>query len=163
MARLNQFYKGEDIKITINYDADAGFAEYDAQGNPLYDEQGNPIQLNFCLLVYPDTLDLTNATNRADKIARINTNDDYDTINNDSEREISETPYWRQNVDSESGIPISVTFVIPYGKTKTLDSGDYTIELVYGNDDARKILRQNRSFTLVDSAGEYVENIVPQP
>lgn len=138
MARLNQFYKGEDIKITINYDADAGFVE-PAEG-----------QLNFCLLVYPDTLDLTIETNRNDKIARIERSNNAQS---------ADTPYWVQV--REQSEDIGITFVIPYGKTMTLDSGDYTIELVYGDDISRKILRQNRSFTLVDSAGEYVESIVP--
>ena len=130
MESNKQFFKGENIEITAMFDTDAGFTSLSI----------------YTLLVYPDTLDLSDSTNRTNKMV---------TIKHTDTTESTTAGYHKTATTS------GVTFVIPFGKTNDLNAGDYTIELVFGdvennNTTERHISRQNKAFTLVDSAGEYL-------
>lgn len=126
MANLNQFYKGEAIKITVADDegsALVGEYTYDGvKGN----HSDNPDTDKFAgLRAYPDDLNLENGD--VNKIKPFKT--------------------------ASSGEGAGILFIIDGDVSKTMEEGQYTVELIYGeNDAARTIVKTNHAFTLVGSA-----------
>lgn len=113
MANLRQFSKGEDIKITITPDSGVTISVSEAK-----------------VVVYPDSLDLSNESSSSSKIK------EYGLT-------LSNSVY---------------TATIPKADTSSdnMPAGDYTIELKYGSSEV-SIVRQNHAFTLVES-GYNVKN-----
>lgn len=133
MAELNQYFKGEDIGIEITGDSTFDVSEAYA---------GN---VTFTLMIYPNNLDLSIEDNRA-KVVEVKSTDRQMAPENDH-------TYVVFSEDHNS-----VECIIPWKITKTLDAGDYTVELVWGSGYGRVIFRQNSMLTVVDSGGEYVNN-----
>ena len=126
MANLNQFYKGEAIKITVADDeGNVLVGEYSSDG-----EKGNhstsPDTYKFAgLRAYPDDLNLENGD--VNKIKPFKT--------------------------ASSGEGSGILFTIDGSESKNMEEGQYTVELIYGEDDAsRTIVKTNHAFTLVGSA-----------
>lgn len=124
MANLNQFYKGEAIKITVADDeGNALVGEYNSTGvkgaynGSTYKYAG--------LRAYPDYLNLENG-------------------------EPSKIKPFKPDI-SESGA--GKVFSIAGDVSMTMEEGQYTVELIYGTgDNNRTIVKTNHAFTLVGSA-----------
>lgn len=126
MANLNQFYKGEAIKITVADDEGSALVgEYDSNGGK-GNHSTSPDTYKFAgLRAYPDDLNLENG--------------DVNKIK----------PFKTASTGEGSGI----LFIIDGSESKGMAEGQYTVELIYGEDDAnRTIVKTNHAFTLVDSA-----------
>lgn len=126
MANLNQFYKGEAIKITVADDEGRALVgEYNSSG-----EKGNysefPDIFKFAgLRAYPDDLNLDNGDSSKIK------------------------PFKPDTSDSGAGKVFSIAGDV----SKTMEEGQYTVELIYGQgDNNRTIVKTNHAFTLVGSA-----------
>lgn len=124
MANLNQFYKGEAIKITVADDeGNALVGEYSSTGvKGTYD--GSTYKYAG-LRAYPDDLNLENGESTKIKPFK----------------------------PATSGNGAGKVFSIAGDVSKTMEEGQYTVELIYGtgNDD-RTIVKTNHAFTLVGSA-----------
>ena len=124
MANINQFYKGEAIQITVADDeGNALVGEYNYLGSK--GTYDGSTYKYAGLMAYPDNLDLDNGS--SDKIK----------------------PF---KVES-SGDGAGKVFHISGSVSKTMDEGQYTLELVYGkNDDSRIIVKTNNAFIIIGSA-----------
>lgn len=126
MANLNQFYKGEAIKITVaDDDGNALVGEYNSTGDK-GNHSENPDTYKYAgLRAYPDDLNLENGESTKIKPFK----------------------------PATSGDGAGKVFSIAGDVSKTMEEGQYTVELIYGtgNDD-RTIVKTNHAFTLVGSA-----------
>lgn len=124
MANLNQFYKGEAITVTVkDDDGNALVGEYNSTG--VKGTYDGSTYKYAGLRAYPDDLNLENGESSKIK------------------------PFKPDTSDSGAGKVFSIAGDV----SKTMDEGQYTVELIYGTgDDNRTIVKTNHAFTLVGSA-----------
>jgi len=123
IQQLNHF-KGETI--TFRFSGDETYV-FNGTGNQPFE-----------VYIYLDGLDVSDSSNLS-KIIRVQSTDDT----------VSTTAGYVQAVQDENAVDI----IIPYGVSKDMDAGNYTIELRYG-DDIRSVVVRNNAFTLVDAASQ---------
>lgn len=111
----NQFYRGEDIIITVAPDENEVFTTSTPSA----------------ALVYPDGLDKS-AEDASSHIVRANRSTSGD----------------------------NTVFTIPYGDTLAMELGDYTVEIIFGDENGRTIAVHRSAFELKRSAQE-VMNVTP--
>lgn len=115
MANLNQFYKGEVIKVTVT-DEDGGILSGQYNGDGEIDLTSGEYA---GLRAYPDDLNLENGNEN--NIKPFSTDD-------------------------------GVVFSLTGEDSLQMVDGQYTLELIYGGEDDRVIVKTPHAFTLVGSA-----------
>lgn len=135
ITKLNN-YRGETI--TLSWKGDDTYT-FPSDGS-----------VSFKTLVYPDGMDMSVLQNRQEFLREIDSRDVKTGQSAPTPQYGDGYVYYDENVEN------TVFCVIPWEKTVDMKTGQYTVELLYG-DDSRSVVTKNSAFTLVASVSEYVD------
>ena len=151
IAFSEDIYINKSIKMNItklnNYRGETITLSWKGDDTYTFPSDGT---VKFKTLVYPDGMDMSVSQNRQEFLREI---DSRDVKTGQS----APTPQYGDGyVFYDPDVANTAFCVIPWEKTVDMKTGQYTVELLYG-DDSRSVVTKNNAFTLVASVSEYVD------